>query len=88
MFCGPAATSSYGRCKELRRRSINNEDDDEEEEGSDASVETVETRVITSSLSVLRSKRQHTSVVLFMMCAAFPEDVTVAAAVFDALEVR
>ena len=34
----------------------------------------------------MRSKRHQTSVVLFMMCAALPEDATVGAAVFDALE--
>ena len=67
---------------ELRRRSLNDDDDDDDEEEE----ETTEGRVITSSLSLLRSKKHHMSVVLFMMCAAFPEDATVAAAVFDALE--
>ena len=70
--------------KVLLRRSIDEKDEssDEEDEGGN----NVEGRIITSSLSLLRSKRQHTAVVLFMMCAVFAEDATVAAAIFDVLE--
>ena len=69
---------------ELRKRSLN--DADAADDDDDDSDETTEGRVITSSLTLLRSKRNHTSVVLFMMCAAFPEDATVPSSVFDALE--
>ena len=74
--------------KVLLRRSINDADesDDEDDDAPGGADNTVEGRVITSSLSLLRSKRYHTSVVLFMMCAVFPEDATVAAAIFDTLE--
>ena len=68
---------------ELRKSSLNEGDNDND---SDDDEESLEGRIITSSLSLLHAKKHHTSVVLFMMCAAFPGDANVAAAVFDALE--
>ena len=68
---------------ELLSRSVNEDGDgDDDGDGSD----TVEQRVIMSSLSLLRTRKQHHSVALFMFCAVFPEDATIAMAVFDALQ--
>ena len=49
-------------------------------------TETMEGRVITSSLTLLRSRGLHAAVGLFQMMAAFPEDATVKCAVFECLE--
>lgn len=58
---------------------------DENSECSRVGVQTMEDRVITSSLNLLRSKGQYTAVALFELCAAFPEDATIPVAVFDVL---
>ena len=69
----------------LRKQVLEGEADDDGDSDEETGL-TMETRVITSSLSLLRSKKHHSAVVLFYMCAVFPEDSIVPCAIFDSLE--